>query len=61
MQKIKHFGFWWLGKPIRMIFLIIAILAILLIMARAKEDYWYQDANGKWVKHGNPASSAPNE
>lgn len=61
MQRIKRFGFWWLGKPIRIMFLIVAILAILLIMAKAKEDYWYQDGSGKWVKHGNPASASPEE
>ena len=46
-------------KNRRIIIVIIAIVIIFftitILLTRKDEDTWVQDANGNWVKHGNPA------
>lgn len=35
------------------------VLGFVLIILRGEEDTWIKDADGNWIKHGNPSSSAP--
>lgn len=40
---------------------IIAIIFIIIaVKLLSKEDSWIC-SNGKWIKHGNPSASAPND